>query len=93
MTVPRQIEPLGPLPPDPADISRRFLAKPHCRQVVEQYYGPISVRSFEGWPLRWIKWNSYTVTPTTEFIEECERRLARAEIRDRRVEIQDHAAA
>jgi hypothetical protein len=96
--MPRQIEPLGPLPADPTDLRHRYLTKPHCAQVAQQYFGPLRVRSLEDWPLVWYRWNSYMITPTAEFLLECERRFACAEVRDRRapspsVQAEDRAAA
>jgi hypothetical protein len=54
------------------------------RPVGGERIGPTSAGGRLIGRVLWIKWNSYIVTPTAEFLVECQRRLARAEVRDRR---------
>jgi hypothetical protein len=55
--------------------SRAQLADIHC-----YYYGPISHRTLERWPLRWRKVNGRAVADVREFLSEAERRFRAAPV-------------
>jgi len=65
-----------PLPPTPDQEQlprvgdRRLLAALHYH-----YYGPISHRSIERWPLSWRIVNGSAVSSVREFLEEAQRRF------------------
>lgn len=68
------------LPPklDPDVLPRR----PTRRQMVEIhrfYFGPISLRSIEQWPIKWLMINGQATGTIEEFLAEAERRLEAAQ--------------
>jgi hypothetical protein len=78
------------LPPnlDPDVLPRR----PTRRQMVvihNHYFGPISLRSIEQWPLDWVIVNSHATAALEAFLAEAEHRFEAAQ---RRAETAKNAA-
>ncbi len=66
-----------PAEPDPAKLPR-FADRRTLAAIHHRYFGPLSPRSLEAWPLRWRRANGYAVACVAEFIAEAERRFAAA---------------
>jgi hypothetical protein len=68
-----------PPEPDPAKFpnygDRRLLARIH-----HQYYGPLSPRTLEAWPLEWRIVNGRAVTAVRAFLAEAQRRFDAAPV-------------
>jgi hypothetical protein len=72
---------LVPLPPepDPAKLprygERKLLARIH-----RQYYGPMSDRTLEKWPLDWRQSNGHAVAEVRAFLVEAQKRFDAAPV-------------
>jgi hypothetical protein len=69
------------LPAEP-DLTKlpRFGTRAQLAEIHTKYFGPISHRTLEAWPLAWRMVNGRAVTSVQEFIEEAERRFNAAPI-------------
>jgi hypothetical protein len=68
------------LPPEP-DPDRMPIMHGDKRQLAEihnRYFGPLSPRSLERWPLSWRKYNGRNISSIPEFIAEAKRRFEAA---------------
>ena len=64
------------LPPEPdQDKLPKHVDKRQLAQIHNQYYGPISHRSLETWPLEWRLVNGRGVTETGAALAEARRRF------------------
>jgi hypothetical protein len=64
------------LPAEP-DLEKlpRYGDRRQLAQIHEQYYGPMSPRTLESWPLVWRMSNGRAVAETREFLVEAQRRF------------------
>ncbi len=74
------LEPIvWPPEPDPEKLPRNgdraLLARIH-----QQYYGPLSPRSLEAWPLEWRRVNGRAVAEVRAFLAEAQRRFDAAPV-------------
>ncbi len=67
-----------PAEPDPDKMPVRNADRRQLREIHERYYGPISERTFERWPLQWRIVNGRAVSGVREFLAEAERRFNEA---------------
>lgn len=69
------------LPADP-DLTKlpRFGTRAQLAEIHTKYFGPISHRTLEAWPLGWRMVNGRAVTDVREFLEEAERRFNAAPV-------------
>ncbi len=76
MPRPQKNEPLLPLPAEPdADKLPRYAERKQLAAIHRHYYGPISPRTLEKWPLPWRISNGRAVAPVGEFLHEAQRRF------------------
>jgi len=52
--------------------------KDQCAEIVSRYFGKISPRTFERWPLTWRKVNGRNITPVPDLLAEAKRRYEAA---------------
>lgn len=71
--------PLLPAEPDPTKLPR-FGTRAQLAEIHTRYYGPISHRTLENWPLSWRKVNGRAVASVQEFLAEAERRFHAAPV-------------
>jgi hypothetical protein len=61
-----------------AAVLPRFCTAQQFQEIAFQYYGPHSAATIRKWGLAWRRVNGHDVAPTSEFVAEAERRLAKA---------------
>jgi len=63
-------------------------------QIHRHYFGPVSARSIQEWPLTWRLVNGHAVADINEFLKEAQRRLdAAPSLPRRRAESAERPAA
>jgi hypothetical protein len=69
------------LPPEP-DLERlpRYAARLQLAEIHQHYYGPISFRTLETWPLVWRRVNGRAVAEVRAFLAEAQRRFDAAPV-------------
>lgn len=68
-----------PSEPDAAAFPR-FGDRPLLAAIHERYFGPLSPRTLERWPLKWRIVNGHAVTSIPEFLAEAQRRFDSAPV-------------
>ena len=66
--------------PDPDRIPIRYGDRHQLAEIRHRYFGPLSARSLEVWPLPWRRVNGRAVTDVRTFLAEAERRFNAAHI-------------
>jgi hypothetical protein len=61
--------------PDPNRIPIRYGDRHQLAEIHHRYFGPLSARSLEVWPLPWRRVNGRAVTDVRAFLAEAERRF------------------
>jgi hypothetical protein len=69
-----------PREPNPDEMPIRYGSREQLADIHGHYYGPISHRTLERWPLRWRKVNGRAVAEVREFLAEAERRFREAPV-------------
>jgi len=69
-----------PREPDPEQMPIQHGSREQLADIHRYYFGPISHRTLERWPLRWRKVNGRAVADVREFLTEAERRFREAPV-------------
>lgn len=69
-----------PLEPDLDKMPIRYGDRQQLAQIHNRYWGKLSHRSLEKWPLTWRIINGRAVGPVSEFITEAQRRFDAAPV-------------
>lgn len=69
-----------PPEPDPELMPIRHGTKEELAEIHHKYFGPLSPRSLERWPLAWRRVNGRNTSPVVEFLAEAQRRFDAAPV-------------
>jgi hypothetical protein len=58
----------------------RYATRKQLSQIHHQYFGPLSARTLESWPLAWRVVNGRAVAELREFLAEAQRRFDEAPV-------------
>ena len=81
MPRPMSLLPALELPPEP-DLTKlpRYGDRRQLAQIHNQYFGPLSNRTLEAWPLDWRRVNGRAVAEVRAFLAEAQRRFDAAPV-------------
>lgn len=74
LTLPAKLDP---------DALPRFVTRRQMEQIHRQYFGPVSARTIQAWPLTWRIVNGHAVGAIEDFLAEARRRFEAAPLRPR----------